>query len=44
MPEPGAELHPATEALQALKWEDDDDTPLGSSFAIQSIRTFVFDE
>lgn len=30
MPEDGAELHPATEALQALKWEDDDDTPLGN--------------
>jgi hypothetical protein len=30
MPEDGAELHPATEALQALKWDDDDDTPLGS--------------
>jgi len=27
MPEEGAELHPATEALQALKWDDDDDTP-----------------
>lgn len=31
IPEEGAELHPATEALQALKWEDEDDTPLGSS-------------
>jgi hypothetical protein len=31
MPSDGAELHPATEALQALKWDDDDDTPLGSS-------------
>jgi len=30
MPEDGAELHPATEALQALKWDDEDDTPLGS--------------
>jgi hypothetical protein len=29
MPEEGAELHPATEALQALMWDDDDDTPLG---------------
>ena len=31
MPEDGAELHPATEALQALKWDDDDDTPLGTA-------------
>ncbi|CAF4703714.1 unnamed protein product [Rotaria sp. Silwood2] len=30
MPEDGAELHPATEAVQALKWDDEDDTPLGS--------------
>ncbi|CAF3817950.1 unnamed protein product [Rotaria sp. Silwood1] len=28
MPDDGAELHPAMEALQALKWDDDDDTPL----------------
>ncbi|CAF0911545.1 unnamed protein product [Adineta ricciae] len=28
MPEEGAELHPAAAALQALKWDDDDDTPL----------------
>ncbi|CAF0789633.1 unnamed protein product [Rotaria sordida] len=30
MPEDGPELHPAIEALQALKWDDEDDTPLGS--------------
>ncbi len=30
MPEDGAELHPSTEALQALKWDDEDDTPLDS--------------
>lgn len=29
MPEEGAELHPATAALQALQWDDDEDTPLG---------------
>ena len=29
MPAEGAELHPAAAALQALKWDDDDDTPLG---------------
>ncbi|CAF1058409.1 unnamed protein product [Adineta steineri] len=28
MPEEGAELHPATAALQALQWDDDEDTPL----------------
>ncbi|CAF0878459.1 unnamed protein product [Adineta ricciae] len=28
MPADGAELHPAAAALQALKWDDDDDTPL----------------
>jgi hypothetical protein len=36
MPEDGAELHPATEALQALKWDDEDDTPLGRSSQIKS--------
>lgn len=30
MPDVNAELHPAMEALQALKWDDEDDTPLGS--------------
>ena len=30
MPDDGAELHPATAALQALQWDDDEDTPLGS--------------
>lgn len=35
MPEEGAELHPATEALQALHWEDDDDTPLGKRLTCQ---------
>ena len=29
MPEEGAELHPATAALQALQWDDEEDTPLG---------------
>ena len=29
MPTEGDELHPATAALQALKWDDDDDSPLG---------------
>ncbi|CAF3880240.1 unnamed protein product [Rotaria magnacalcarata] len=28
MPDDGAELHPATAALQALQWDDDEDTPL----------------
>jgi hypothetical protein len=40
MPEDGAELHPATEALQALKWDDDDDTPLGSSSHINHLPHF----
>ena len=31
MPEDGAELHPATEALQALQWDDDENTYLGSN-------------
>lgn len=37
IPDDGSELHPATEALQALQWEDNDDTPLGSNFSIQEI-------
>jgi hypothetical protein len=37
MPEDGAELHPATEALQALKWDDEDDTPLGIDFDCSKI-------
>ena len=36
MPEDGAELHPATAALQALKWEDDDDTPYGKNSSRES--------
>lgn len=39
MPEEGAELHPATEALQALHWNDDDDTPLGNRSIDLSIST-----
>jgi hypothetical protein len=35
MPEDGAELHPAMEALQALKWDDDEDTPLGTNTIFQ---------
>jgi hypothetical protein len=33
MPEDGAELHPAMEALQALQWDDEDDTPLGTEIS-----------
>jgi hypothetical protein len=42
MPADGDELHPATEALQALHWDDDEDTPLGSETISQSqpYRTF----
>lgn len=38
MPDEGAELHPATEALQALKWDDDDDTPLGKRSLLATSR------
>ncbi|CAF1555423.1 unnamed protein product, partial [Didymodactylos carnosus] len=42
MPEDGSELHPAVEALQALKWDDVDDTPKEKAEKFKEDGNYMF--